>query len=196
MTIRPLIQQNNSTKHTMRSHKIHQRPIQHLLTLLIMTILHPDRVSLVKSLAVRATTKPSQRVVLVGGGHAHAQVIKALNTHSRPKDMQVSLIDMQKSASYSGMVPGAISRLYSPDETFLHLEPLADWAGIQFHQDQVVDIDLEQNLVYLKNEPNQPIPFDVVSIDIGSASRGLNDVPGAREYHHSDSPHLGASEKD
>jgi selenide,water dikinase len=143
-----------------------------------MTILHPDRVSLVKSLAVKA----SQRVVLVGGGHAHVQVIKALNTRSRPKDMQVSLIDIQKSASYSGMVPGAISRFYSPDETLLHLEPLANWAGIQFHQDQVVDIDFEQNLVYLKNEPNQPIPFDVVSIDIGSASRGLNDVPGAREY--------------
>ena len=145
-----------------------------------MTIFQPEQVSLVESLSVRA--KPTERIVLVGGGHAHAQVIKALNKRSRPKHMQVTLIDMQKSASYSGMVPGAIARLYSPEDTLLHLEPLADWAGIDFHQDQVVDIDLENNLVYLNNAPNQPIPFDLVSIDVGSASRGLEETPGARQH--------------
>ena len=45
-----------------------------------------------------------KHLVLVGGGHAHAQVIKALNVASRPKNLQVTLIDAQKSASYSGMV--------------------------------------------------------------------------------------------
>lgn len=149
-----------------------------------MTIFQPHRLSLVQSLSVRApNNKPTQRIVLVGGGHAHAQVIKALNKHSRPQDMQVSLIDIQKSPSYSGLVPGAIARLYSPDDTLLHLTPLAEWAGIEFHQDQVVDMDLEKNLVYLKNAPNnQPIKFDVCSIDIGSASRGLDETPGARQY--------------
>lgn len=44
----------------------------------------------------------SKHLVLVGGGHAHAQVIKALNKASRPKDLKVTLIDSQKLASYSG----------------------------------------------------------------------------------------------
>lgn len=157
----------------------------YLYLLIIMTIFQPERVALVESLSVHAAAngaKPIQQVVLVGGGHAHAQVIKALNKKSRPKNLQVTLIDVQKSASYSGMVPGAVARLYSPEETLLHLEPLADWAGIDFHQDAVVDMDLENNLVYLKNKPNEPIPFDVVSIDIGSASRGLDETRGAREY--------------
>jgi len=164
----------------LQSHKTHHRLIRYFLLLVIMTIFQPEQVSLVESLAVRA--KSTRRIVLVGGGHAHAQVIKALNKKSRPKDMRVSLIDVQKSASYSGMVPGAIARLYSPDDTLLHLEPLANWASIDFHQDQVVDMDLENNLVYLRSAPNQPIPFDVVSIDIGSASRGLDEIPGARQF--------------
>ena len=181
-----LSKQEQLSKHVMRMpfNPINTHRLMQYISLLLfaMPIFQHDHVALVESLSVHAHTKPKQRIVLVGGGHAHAQVIKALNKNSRPKDMQVTLIDIQKSASYSGMVPGAIARLYSPEDTLLHLQPLADWAGIDFHQDQVVDMDLENNLVYLKNEPNQPIPFDVVSIDIGSASRGLDETPGARQY--------------
>ena len=119
--------------------------------------------------------------MLVGGGHAHAQVIKALNSKSRPKNMHVMLIDMHKSASYSGMVPGCIACLYKPEDTLLQLELLTEWADIDFCQDEVVDMDLENNLVYLKNL-EQPIPFDVVLVNIGSALRELNEIPGACKY--------------
>lgn len=132
-----------------------------------------------------------QRVVLVGGGHAHVQVIKALNKASRPKNMHVTLIDVQNDASYSGMVPGCVSGLYRPEDTLLHLGPLAEWSGIEFINDRVIDIDLQQNLIHLQNDgtsssssssKSSTIPFDVVSLDIGSASRGLNEIPGAKEY--------------
>ena len=43
-----------------------------------------------------------KRIVLIGGGHAHVQVIKALNANSRPLNVHVTLIDLQTSASYSG----------------------------------------------------------------------------------------------
>eukprot|EP00542_Grammatophora_oceanica_P015101 CAMPEP_0194040206 /NCGR_PEP_ID=MMETSP0009_2-20130614/12257_1 /TAXON_ID=210454 /ORGANISM="Grammatophora oceanica, Strain CCMP 410" /LENGTH=482 /DNA_ID=CAMNT_0038683285 /DNA_START=212 /DNA_END=1660 /DNA_ORIENTATION=- len=122
-----------------------------------------------------------QRVVLIGGGHAHAQVIKALNHRSRPSNMEVTLIDMQKSASYSGMVPGAISKLYSPEDTLLHLEPLCEWAGIRFVHDQVVDVDFDRQCIRVKDS-NELIPYDVCSIDIGSGSRGLYETPGAQEF--------------
>lgn len=126
------------------------------------------------------STTQQQHLVLVGGGHAHAQVIKALNWASRPSNLKVTLIDQQASASYSGMVPGCICKLYSPEETLLHLEPLADWAGIEFCNDRVVDIDLENKIVYTADHP--PLGFDCISMDIGSTSRGLDDTPGAREF--------------
>ena len=133
-----------------------------------------------------------QHLVLVGGGHAHAQVIKALNAASRPSNLKVTLIDQQSSASYSGMVPGCISERYTADETLLHLKPLAEWAGIEFVHQRVVDIDLSQKIVYLAsqynakdenvNSPITSIPFDCISLDIGSTSRGLDDTPGARQF--------------
>lgn len=127
-----------------------------------------------------STEQQQQHLVLVGGGHAHAQVIKALNWASRPSNLKVTLIDQQASASYSGMVPGCICRLYSPEETLLHLEPLAEWAGIEFRNDKVIDIDLKNKIVYTADNP--PLSFDCISMDIGSTSRGLDDTPGARDY--------------
>ena len=128
-----------------------------------------------------ADTERPQHLVLVGGGHAHVQVIKALNSAARPSSLQVTLIDAQKSASYSGMVPGAIADLYTPAQTQLHLEPLARWAGIRFVHDPVVDIDLDNKQIVLRDAAD-PIPFDAISIDIGSASRDLDVIPGARQH--------------
>jgi len=123
-----------------------------------------------------------QRLVLIGGGHAHVQVIKALNKVSRPDHMKVTLIDVQKAVSYSGMVPGTIAGMYKPEDTLLHLEPLADWAGVDFVNKKVVDIDLDNKLIYVEDDFDNPIAYDVVSIDIGSTSRGLYETKGARKY--------------
>jgi selenide,water dikinase len=130
-------------------------------------------------MALSLSSSP-QRLVLVGGGHAHAQVIKALNKASRPKNLQVTLIDLEQAAAYSGMIPGCIAGFYKAEDTLLKLKPLAKWASIDFVHDRVVDIDLERNLIKTQNQGS--IPFDAVSIDIGSASRGLDDCPGARQY--------------
>ena len=132
------------------------------------------------STQLRATPK-EQHLVLVGGGHAHIQVIKALNAQARPEHLRVTLIDVQKSASYSGMVPACVSGMYSPSQTLLDLEPLARWSEIDFVNDYVVDINLDEKLVYLRDKV-QPISFDAISLDIGSNSRNLQTTPGAKEY--------------
>ena len=124
-------------------------------------------------------TKP-QHLILIGGGHAHVQVITALTAQARPSHLQVTLIDGQASASYSGMVPGAIAHLYTPDETLLHLKPLAAASGITFVHDTVVDMDLTQKRV--RTAQGHELDFDAVSIDIGSTSRAWKEIPGAREY--------------
>lgn len=122
----------------------------------------------------------TKRLVLVGGGHAHLQVIKGLNHASRPEDLEVVLVDLTDRPCYSGMVPSAVAGIYSPPEALVDLESLAGWAKIEFVKDRVVDIDVDAKMVITKG--NRRLSFDAVSIDIGSTSRGLMDVPGAREY--------------
>jgi selenide, water dikinase len=124
----------------------------------------------------------TQHLVLIGGGHAHVQVIKALNRGARPPHLHVTLIDAVAAASYSGMVPGCIAGYYTPEETHLRLAPLAEWADIRFIHDTVVDIDFQEKQIYLKGAPMTPISFDAVSIDIGSTSRGYAACPGAMQY--------------
>ncbi|KAL7574331.1 hypothetical protein ACA910_008437 [Epithemia clementina (nom. ined.)] len=80
------------------------------------------------------------------------------------------------------MVPGAIARAYTSDETLIHLPPLAHASQMDFIHDRVVDIDLEQKCVYLASQPTTPIAFDVISLDIGSTSRNLDATPGARDF--------------
>lgn len=121
-----------------------------------------------------------KRLVLVGGGHSHLQVIKALNHASRPKNLEVTLVDLTDHPCYSGMVPSAVAGIYSPQETFVQLKSLAEWSRIDFVQDRVVDIDLDTKTVITRED--QTISFDAISIDIGSTSRGLNEIPGARDY--------------
>lgn len=128
-----------------------------------------------------------QRLVLVGGGHGHVQVIKALNRLSRPPSVSVTLIDPQESASYSGMVPGCVSKLYTPEQTLIHLRPLAAWADIEYIKRSVVDVDPAQRKIYLDggvqgdSSSQDCIDYDAVSFDIGSATRGLDETPGAAE---------------
>lgn len=127
----------------------------------------------------------SQHLVLIGGGHAHVQVIRAL--HSRPPSLRVTLIDQQAFATYSGMVPGCIAGTYeNPSETQIDIAALAEWSGIEFRQNVVMDIDVDEKVVYLQDEDRQQqptaIPFDVVSLDVGSTTRGWAECPGAAEW--------------
>jgi selenide,water dikinase len=123
----------------------------------------------------------TQHLILVGGGHAHAQVLTALNDAARPAHLKVTLIDPQAAATYSGMVPGCIGGYYSAADTKIDLVAVTQWAGIDFLQDTVVDIDFEKQCVYLQNKP-APLYYDAISLDVGSTTRGWTTTPGARDY--------------
>jgi selenide,water dikinase len=122
-----------------------------------------------------------KRIVLIGGGHAHLQLIKAYNFKARPSNWHVTLIDKTRSATYSGMIPGCIANFYTPRETQIPLDELAQWAKVEYYHDTVVGIDLDNQVVKLKDH-EEGIQYDVASIDIGSTSRGLDLVPGVLQY--------------
>jgi len=141
--------------------------------------------------ATAMMTPPTKKIVLIGGGHAHVQVIKALNVNTRPSNVEVTLIDLQSAPSYSGMVPGCVSKLYTLPQVQIQIGPLAEWAGIEFVQGKVVGMSLEDEekktvQVEVSDDNGgvitKEVPFDAVSVDIGSTTRDFNRIPGASQY--------------
>ena len=126
-----------------------------------------------------------KHIVLVGGGHAHVQVIKALNYAALPEGVRVTLIDPLESASYSGMVPGAVGQLYTPEQTKIHLKPLAAWAGIAFVQGRLLTINTAKKQLTLVTEEGaeeRTLDFDVISLDVGSRTAHVERVPGVLQH--------------
>lgn len=116
-------------------------------------------------------------LVLVGGGHSHALVLRkwAMNPLT---GVRITLISPQVMTPYSGMLPGLIAGHYSFEETHIDLVKLSLWANIRFIQDSVTAIDVASNTLSLKNRPD--IEFDIISIDIGSTPN--QQVEGSAEF--------------
>ena len=57
-------------------------------------------------------------VVLAGGGHSHALLLKrwAMQPQRRPS-LSITLINRSSTCLYSGMVPGLIAGLYQREES-------------------------------------------------------------------------------
>ncbi len=117
-------------------------------------------------------------LVLIGGGHSHAIVLKMFGLKPLPS-VRLTLISDVVHAPYSGMLPGHVAGFYDYDECHIDLRSLAEFAGCQILVDRAIAIDFNKNLVICQTIP--PINFDVLSVDIGSTPATLS-VPGAAEY--------------
>ncbi|MDJ0620517.1 MAG: selenide, water dikinase SelD [Calothrix sp. MO_192.B10] len=117
-------------------------------------------------------------LVLIGGGHSHAIVLKMLGMHPIP-GVRLTLITDASDTPYSGMLPGHIAGFYNRDECHIDLRSLANFAQAQLYIDRVVGLDLTNNKVICASRPE--VSFDVLSIDIGSTPATIS-VPGAAEY--------------
>ncbi|MEG4277949.1 FAD-dependent oxidoreductase [Microcoleus sp. MON1_C1] len=117
-------------------------------------------------------------LVLIGGGHSHAIVLKMFGFKPLP-GVRLTLISDVLHAPYSGMLPGHVAGFYDYDECHIDLRSLAEFAGCQILIDRAIAIDLNKNLVICQTRP--PVNFDLLSVDIGSTPASLS-VPGAAEY--------------
>ncbi len=124
-----------------------------------------------------------RELVLVGGGHAHVQVLRRLAMMPAPtvesSGVRVTIVLDQPLATYSGMVPGVVAGQYAPHEAEIDLWPLARRAGARIVDAPAIGIDPDGRRVRVEGRP--PIAYDAVSFDVGSTVAGL-DVPGVREH--------------
>ncbi len=128
---------------------------------------------------MQSTSSPVVKdIVLVGGGHSHVAVLRRFGMAPLP-GVRLTLVSRDIHTPYSGMLPGHIAGHYEHDACHIDLGPLARFAGARLYHAEVQGLDLDARQVLAAGRP--PIPFDLLSINIGSRPRTI-DVPGAREH--------------
>jgi selenide,water dikinase len=116
--------------------------------------------------------------VLVGGGHAHVQVLRRLGLRPIPGTRVCAVLDRAE-AVYSGMVPGFAAGDYAAAELEIDVAALARHAGAEVVLARALRIDPGARRIELEGHP--PLGYDVASLDVGSSVRGL-ELPGVREH--------------
>lgn len=123
--------------------------------------------------------RPQRDLILVGGGHTHALVIRQLGMQGWPADVRITLVSESIESPYSGMLPGLVAGHYSHAQTHVDLARLCEWAGVRFVQDRAVGLDPQQKRLYLAQRP--ALSYEAISLNTGACSR-LHQVPGAAEH--------------
>ncbi|GJM22749.1 MAG: hypothetical protein DHS20C15_26640 [Planctomycetota bacterium] len=117
-------------------------------------------------------------LLLVGGGHAHVQVLRAWAMRPEPNVRLTLLVDTPL-AVYSGMVPGCVAGQYRAEELEIDVRPLARRAGARVIHAACTGVEPEARRVLIDGRPS--LPYDLASFDVGSRVAGL-DAPGVREH--------------
>jgi selenide,water dikinase len=109
--------------------------------------------------------RPESRLVLVGAGHAHLEVLRRLGER-RPEGLAVTLVTPDAATPYSGMLPGVIAGHYAPEALLIPVAPLVARAGAAVRYDVVTGLDPSSRRLRLAG--GGAMDFDVVSLDVGA----------------------------
>ena len=139
-------------------------------------------------------------LVLVGGGHAHVEVLRRLaappsTTAGSPPPARpfssLTLITPAPTTPYSGMLPGVVEGLYAPGDALIDVAALAAAVpGGRVLLGKAAALDTQAREVVVAMAPGQQggpasaeihVPYDIVSLDVG-AEPGWAGVPGAAEW--------------
>lgn len=119
-----------------------------------------------------------KRIVLVGGGHTHVEVLRRFGL-APLAGVEVVLVSPHKWTPYSGMLPGLVAGHYAFEETHIDLERVARFAGARFLPTLVTGLDPAGRAGRLAD--GTALEFDLVSLDVGSTPATAG-IPGAAAY--------------
>jgi selenide,water dikinase len=123
------------------------------------------------------------KIVLLGGGHSNIQVLKIIHDKLYklyPHKLQLTMISAGDTTFYSGMLPGAIAGLYHEEEITIPLRPLAYACACRMVCHSVVSVDSVHKSLFLSDGSREE--FDILAIDIGSRTRGVESTPGVKQF--------------
>lgn len=117
-------------------------------------------------------------VVLIGGGHTHALVLRKWGMRPLP-GARLTLINPGPTAPYTGMLPGHIAGHYDREELEIDLVRLARFAGARLILGRATGLDA--TLQKIEVEGHGTVEYDIASLDIGITS-DLPDLPGFSQH--------------
>ena len=120
----------------------------------------------------------SRDLVLVGGGHAHLEVLRSWPATPDP-GVRLCVVAADPRSVYSGMVPGLIAGRYAPSDLAIDVRPLAARVGARLVLARATGIDAGAHRIELAGAA--PLPFDVASLDVGSEAGGA-ELPGVARH--------------
>jgi selenide,water dikinase len=125
-----------------------------------------------------------RRVVLVGGGHAHLEVLRA--AARRPFGAELVLVSPDPAQLYSGMMPSQLAGRRPEAALAFDLPALCRAAGARFVEAAAarVEAGAAGGAVHAGGHA---LEGDVLSLDVGAVPAAL-DVPGARAHAHAVRP--------
>lgn len=108
-----------------------------------------------------------KRLLLLGGGHAHLQVLRAFAAQ-RPDGAELRLVTPHARLWYSGMLPGWVAGHYAQDECTVPLAALARRAGVTLLEAEAVGLDAAARRVVLAD--GRVLGYDLLSLDTGGVA--------------------------
>lgn len=110
-----------------------------------------------------------KRLLLVGGGHAHLEVLRQFALPREwGKGVECVLASPNANTLYSGMLPGVIAGHYRLADAQIDLARLAQNAGWCFLPQALQSLNAEQRVALLAG--GERVPYDVLSLDTGSVA--------------------------
>lgn len=106
-----------------------------------------------------------RRLVLLGGGHAHVHVLKAIGDALDPA-VSVTLVTPTDRQIYSGMLPGYVAGLYPLEACAIDLEALARRARAIVVRSSATLVNPSMREVICAN--GEVVGYDVLSVDVGA----------------------------
>lgn len=120
----------------------------------------------------------TKRLLLIGGGHSHAEVIRRFGIQPEP-DVEITLVSPDRHTPYSGMLPGLVAGHYDFNQCHIDLQQVCHFHRVRWCPAMATALDTDTRLVHLDDGKQEP--YDVVSIDTGSTPV-LSAIPGANHY--------------